>query len=321
MQFTISTSHRHVLACGIVLGTVVALGVAPCRLPAAEAPATNKSGSGAFVSFIDGRLTLQGKSGLLIYDNVGENYQAYQNNEEGPGSRLVGTVQALSGAKLPGNILSLTRVMPGTMVRVNVEEHEICFGLDDRVIGTLVSYQDGKLNLLAADAPSGFVQKPTGNVVLTIDPSIPALQSIDGGDLKFAGSAGEVLKTIKQGTLVTARSERDIDSVEVIEVGKPRRRMERYIGQTRGPVRGTFVSFKDDILRIQGKGVRSLFANEYDRLIAWRIADDIPIFESIDGGAYQPANIDALRTAKEGTIITIRKVEDVILGIQVGVAK
>ena len=139
--------------------------------------------------------------------------------------------------------------------------------------------------------------------------------------LSCAGLAKDVLKNAKPGARIIARSEYDADGIDVIEIGEPKRRMERYIGQTRGPVRGTFVSFKDRILRIQGKGVNSLASNEYDRLIAWRIADGIPIFESIDGGAYQPADIKSLETAKEGTIVTIRKIEDVIIDVKIGVAR
>jgi hypothetical protein len=288
---------------------------------AAEAPAANKSGSGAFVSFRDGTLTIQGKSGLVVYHHVGENYTTYQNNENGPGSKPVGTVEALSGSILAGNVAALSRVIPGTLCRVNVEDREIFFGLDYRVVGTWVSYQEGKLKLLAADVPPGFVKKPAGDITLSIDPGIPVLESIDGGDLKFAGFAGEVLKTVQPGTRITARSEYDPDVIQVIEIGAPRRKMERYIGQTRGPERGAFISFKDGLLRIRAKGVTSLAANEYDRTIAWRIADNIPVFESIDGGAYQPAAADALKTVKEGTIITIQKIEDVILDVRIGVAK
>lgn len=215
----------------------------------------------------------------------------------------------------------MSRVISGTVFQVNVEEREISFGLDHRVIGTFESYKDGQLNLLAAEVPPGFIKKPIGKVALTIDPSIPILESIKGGDYKHAGPAGEVLKTVKKGTLVTARSEYDIDIIEVIQIGAPKRKIERYIGQTRGPVRGTLVSFKDGILRIRGKGVTSLAANEYDRVIALRIPDHIPIVESIDGGAYEPAGAEALKTVKEGTIVTIRKVEEVVLEIQIGVAK
>lgn len=308
--------RRAVIECGFVF-----LLVAAWPLLAADSAAMNKSGNGSFVSFQDGTLTIKGKSGLLVYDRVGENYKTYQNNEDGPGSKLVDTVEALSGAKLPGNVPALSRVLPGSVVRVNVEEREIYFGLDHRYVGNLVSYEAGKLKLVAAAAPPGYVNKAADNVSLSIDPSTPVLESVDGGDLKFAGLAKDALKNAKPGVRIIARSEYDADGIDVIEIGEPKRRMERYIGQTRGPVRGTFVSFKDRILRIQGKGVNSLTSNEYDRLIAWRIADGIPIFESIDGGAYQPADIKSLETAKEGTIVTIRKIEDVIIDVKIGVAR
>ncbi len=267
------------------------------------------SANGTFVSFKDGTLTIKGKSGLVIYQQVGANYQTFENNEDGPGSRLVETVAALS------------RVVPGTVFQVHVGDREIFYGLDHRVIGMFESYQDGKLVLVAADVPPGFIKKPTGKVTLTIDPGIPVLESINGGDYKHAGTAGAVLKTVKQGAMLTARSEFDAEIIEVIQIGDPKRRMERYIGQTRGTVRGAFVSFNDGVLRIRGKGVTSLATNEYERLINLRIADRIPIVESTDGGAYEPAGTDALKGVQEGAIVTIRRVEGFILEIQIGVAK
>jgi hypothetical protein len=298
---------RHI-AYAIVLGMVVM----PWDLvaPAADrAESKEQTASGTFVSFKDGTLTIKGKSALVIYQQVGANYKTFQNNEHGPGSKLVETVEALS------------RVSPGAVFHVDVEAREISFGVDHRVVGTFESYQDGKLTLLAADAPPGFIKKPTGKVALTIDRSTPVLASIQGGDYRLAGPAGEVLKTVQPGTMLTARSEYDSDLVEVIQIGEPKRKIERYIGQTRGAVRGSFVSFKEGILRIRGKGVTTLAANEYDRLISLRIAEQIPIVESIDGGAHRPAGAEALKTVKEGTIVTIRKIEEVILEIQIGVAK
>ena len=321
MRFIKSVFRRNDLAFGIVLGLVVQLGFVPCRLDAVETPAASKSDSGAFVSYNDETLTLKGKSGLIVYENIGQIYKSYHNNESGPGSRLVNTVDALSGSVLPGNVPALSRVLPGTLVRVNVEAREIYFGLDYRVVGTLVSYQDDKLVLLAADVEPGLVKIPTGKISLTIAPKIPGLESVGGGDFKYAGSAGELLKNAKPGAKVTARSEYDVDAIEVIEVGEPRRRMERYIGQTRGPERGTFVSFKDGLLRIHGKGVRSLAVNDYERLTVRRIDVGMPVFESIDGGEYQPVGVDALKSVKEGTIVTIQKVENVVLAVQIGMVK
>ncbi|HWN95546.1 MAG TPA: hypothetical protein VNT99_10970 [Methylomirabilota bacterium] len=303
------------MARSIIAGLVALLSVVPWCLAAAQTSSADKSdakeqtASGSFVSFRDGRLTLKGKTGPLVFEQVGANYRTFEDNENGPGSKLVDTVAALS------------HVEPGAVFQVNVAAREIRFGLDYRVIGTFESYRDGKLNLRAADVPPGFVQKPASNVLLTIDPIIPVLESINGGDYKHAGPAGTFLPKVKQGTQLTARSEYDPDIVEVIQIGRPKRGIERYGGQTRATVRGTFVAFKGGVLRLQAKGITPLAANEYDRLINLRIPGHVPIVESIDGEAYQPASVEALKTAREGTIVTVRKVEEVILEVQIGVAR
>lgn len=275
----------------------------------AQAAEPGKSGSGTFVSFRDGTLTIQDKARRLVYEKVGADYKTYQNNEDGPGSRKVDTFEALS------------RVLPGAVFRVDAEGREIYFGLDHRVIGAFESYQDGKLRLLSVDVPPGFVQEPKGDLILSIDPGIPILESIEGAPYRHVGAAGEILKNVRRGTLVTARSEYDVGIFEVIQLGEPKRKIERYVGQTRGTVRGTLVSFKDSILRIRGKGIASPASNEYERLIGVRILENIPIVESIDGGAYQPADLGALKAAKEGAVITVRKIEEVVLEIQIGVPK
>lgn len=305
---------RHVVSFGIALGIAV-LAVVPRTLGAADTPAADvsesneKSANGAFVSFRDGTLTIKGKSGSVVYKQVGKNYKAYENNEAGPGSKLVDTVEALS------------RVEPGTVVRVLVEKRIIYFGLDHRVIGAFESYTDGKLTLIAANAPPGFIKIPEGKVTIAVDPATPTIQSINGAHFHYAGPAGEVLKTIKAGTVITARSESDVDTVEVVQIGESKSRIERYAGQTRATIRGSFISYKDGILRLRAKGLRSRAINEYERLFNMRINDSIPIFESIDGGAYQPVNADTLKNLKEGMIVTVRKVEEVIIDIQIGVAK
>mgnify|MGYP000732673906 CR=1 FL=1 len=180
---------------GIILRWIAMLAVVPCtpvmtQVLTADGP-KEKSASGSFVSFRDGTLTLKGKSGPINFEHIGAKYKTFENNESGPGSKLVDTADALR------------RVAPGMVFRVSVEDREIIFGLDHRVIGTFESYRDGKLNLLAADVPPGFVRRPAGNVSLTIDPEIPVLESLEGGDYNHAGPAGEILKKIKHGTLLT----------------------------------------------------------------------------------------------------------------------
>lgn len=299
-----SPCARRAALAALLLGVGVWCSV---QAQAAEADLP-KAANGTFVSFQDGTLTIQARSGLVRVP-VGANYQTFENNEKGPGSKQVETEAALR------------RIAPGTVMRIDLERGEICYGLDHRVSGAYVSYAEGALKLRAVDVPPGFVPKPAGDLVLKIAPEVPVLESIDGGDFRYAGTAGEVLQRIKPDSLVTARSEYDPEVIEVVQIGSPRRQIERYIGQTRASVRGTLVSFKGDLLRIRGKGLTSLAANEYDRLIGARVPDNVPIVESIDGGAYRPASIESLRNAKEGTVITVRKVEEVLLEIQIGVAK
>ena len=147
------------------------------------------------------------------------------------------------------------------------------------------------------------------------------LESKDADYLKYAGTAGEVLKAAKQGSVITVRSPYDPDAFEVVEIGVPKHKMERYIGQNSGTARGALVSFKDGILRIQGKSLTPQLTSEYEVLVSRRITDDVPILESIDGGPYRPTTIMALQAAKEGTTITLRKVENVILDVRIGIAK
>lgn len=309
------------LLVGFVLLTTSAVGLSALGAPPPEKPTAargespesqpqkEQSASGTFVSYKDGKLTIRSKVGPVVYQQVGANYKTFQNNELGAGSKPVDTATALAA------------VEPGMVVRVNVEDREIHFGLDYRVIGTFVSYKDGKLTLDAAPAPQGFVQKPSGAVELTIERTIPVLESVDRGMYTLAGTADDVLNKVKKGTVVTARSETDHDRVEVVLLGESRFRIERYAGQSRATVRGAFVSWKDGLLRIRGKGVSSLAEYEYERIIAVRILPHVPIVESIDGGEYKPVTAEALNQLKEGTIVTIRKVEELVLEVQIGVAK
>ncbi len=299
---------KHLASCA-VLGMIASLGAMPRSLAAAEEPAASKQSNGTFVSFQDGKLTIKGLTGLVEFKQVGKGFKTYQNNEAGPGSKLVDTVETLS------------RAVPGTVVQVDAEQGEVYLGLDYRVIGTFESFDDGKLHLRAADVPPGFIQRPAGQVVLTIEPSTPVLESIDGGDFKYAGEAGKVLKSVKPGATITARSEYDPNIIEVVQIGQPKRQIERYIGQTRGAVRGTFMSFQGGVLRMRGKGLTTLAANEYERAVNIHIPAGVPIVESIDGSEYRPTTVETLQTLKEGAVVTIRKVEEVVLEVQIGVAK
>jgi len=82
------------------------------------------------------------------------------------------------------------------------------------------------------------------------------------------------------------------------------------------------MSFNDGgVLRLRGKGLNAFAANEYERAMNLRIPDGVLIVESMDGGDFRPTTAAGLKTLKEGAVVTVRKVEEVILEIQKGVAK
>ena len=280
---------------------------APVTLVAADVPA---SSSGTFVSYRDGTLTLRGKSGgLVVHRQVGADYTTFENNEDGPGAKAVDTVA------------ELTHAAPGTPFQIDPARSELSFGLDYRVIGNLVSYADGQLQLNSADVPPGYVARPAGRITLAIDPAIPVLESIAGARYQFAGPAGEVLKRVPKGTLLTLRSESDPAAMEVVQIGDPKQKIERYIGQTRATVRGSFVSYQAGVLRIRGKGLKPSATAEYERLMGVRVLANVPVVESVDGGPYQPVPADTLGTLKEGATVTIRKAEEIVLEIQIGLPR
>lgn len=91
----------------------------------------------------------------------------------------------------------------------------------------------------------------------------------------------------------------------------------------KGSTTGTFVSFKDNRLLILGKNLDERFTKKYGNNLHFnRFRDDVPAYESIDGGEYEligTAN-KVLGNVKEGTILTVHaEGDDNITLIQIGV--
>ena len=128
------------------------------------------------------------------------------------------------------------------------------------------------------------------------------------GEYKPSGTA-EVLGKVEPGAWVMVTAGRAL-----IRVGA---RKERIVG--------TFVSFKDDRLLMLGKDLGPAYTKKYgNHLHMNKFADDVPVYESIDGGAFtfvgQPAAV--LPKVKEGAIITVHGAgDDNITRIEIGVPK
>ena len=97
------------------------------------------------------------------------------------------------------------------------------------------------------------------------------------------------------------------------------------IGSRKGVTTGTFVSFKDNRLLILGTNLGESFTKKYGNSVHFhKFRDDVPVYESIDGGEYQligtPGTV--LGNVKEGTIVTVHgEGDDNITHVQIGVPK
>ncbi len=97
------------------------------------------------------------------------------------------------------------------------------------------------------------------------------------------------------------------------------------IGSRKGSTVGTFVSFKNDRLLMLGKDLDERFTKKYGNNLHFnKFRDDVPAYESVDGGDYQLIGManKALGNVKEGTVLTVHaEGDDNITLVQIGVAK
>lgn len=97
------------------------------------------------------------------------------------------------------------------------------------------------------------------------------------------------------------------------------------IGARHDAVVGTFVSFKDDRLLMFGKSLPDSFVKKYGNNLQFnKFRDDVPIYESVDGGEYKQIGTanKILKDLKEGSTLTIHgEGDDNITLIQIGMPK
>lgn len=152
--------------------------------------------------------------------------------------------------------------------------------------GKLVSYQDGALTVRRLDGTSLRWKKlPEQTKFIRFDTTTEKFNPIDGS---------EAFHNVKLGTWIQV----------YLVPGDPTAR----IGEEDRRIRGTFISFKDERLLIQGKDFNLKYFKRYGNTVHFkRFADDLPAYESIDGGEYKLVGManQVLRDIKEGTLITL----------------
>lgn len=204
--------------------------------PAPKAETTKlRSGKGTFVSLKNGVLTLDGvirpsgsdpgSTGHVKWTNIDEHVNVYvvSGEDKGPGR----------GYKPAPALETLKSIKPGTMVFVGpwfgyLDRPGVFVGVTkSRTVGTFVSYTTGSkqsgLTMLGKDlAPSGFTKKYGNNLFMRgIKDDTPVEESIDGGPFKPVGTVKEVLKDVREGTIMTVHFHGE-GNITLIQLGQPK---------------------------------------------------------------------------------------------------
>jgi len=223
MRFMKPMSRRAAAMYGVSLGLVAVLGLVPWAVVAAQPTAANKvepkktvdqkekNGSGRFVSFEDGTLTLESNAGeLLVWNKMAESKNTVKfDSDANEYKRVDGTTAA-----------ALAQLKAGTYVMVGDKSAYVRIGArKDKVVGTFISFKAGRLLLLGTNLPESFTKR-YGNTLPynRFRDDVAVHESIDGGEYKLIGTANKVLGNVKEGTVLTVHGEGD-DNITLIQIG------------------------------------------------------------------------------------------------------
>jgi len=169
-----------------------------------------KFGSGRFVSFKDGTLTLENNAGFLVSWKLAEKTKALKYDP------------AINDYKLvPGTADALSQVKPGRYMMVGEKKAFVRIGARvEQVQGSFVSFKNERLLTLGKGLPEAFTKR-YGNTLQynKFRDDIPVYESVDGGEFKLIGTANKVLGNVKEGMLLTVHGEGD-DNITRIDLGE-----------------------------------------------------------------------------------------------------
>lgn len=167
--------------------------------------------------------------------------------------------------------------------------------------GKFVSYKDGTLTLKGNYSGLVWNNLPDKTPVVRWDDAT--------GKYEPAGAASDVLSRVEAGTWIIVGGNKALIRV----------------GARKGRTTGTFVSFKNDRLLMLGKDLGPSYTKKYGNNLHFnKFSDDVPVYESIDGGDFEyvgnPAKV--MPTIKEGATITVHGAgDDNITRIEIGVPR
>ncbi len=168
--------------------------------------------------------------------------------------------------------------------------------------GRFVSYKDGRLTVRANSGSLLVWNKIAEDTnALLFDQEVG----------KFQPATAAALNKAKGGAWIQV----------IIDKGKTTVR----IGERKGLTTGTFVSYKNDRLLILGKDLGASYVQKYGNNVHFnKFRDDVPAFESIDGGEFKAVGTanKVLGSVKEGTVIRVHgEGDDNITRVEIGAPK
>jgi len=154
-------------------------------------------------------------------------------------------------------------VMTWTPVAAQAPSVDTADQKDKMGYGKFVSFKDGTLTLKGNY--SGLVWKD-------IPAKTPVVHWDDAAAKYVPSGTAEVLSKVEAGTWIIVGGNKALIRV----------------GARKGRATGTFVSYKDDRLLMLGKDLGPAYTKKYgNQLHMNKFADDVPVYESIDGGDFE----------------------------------
>jgi hypothetical protein len=326
MRYVKQTTPRMVLTYGLLLGFGAALGLVPWSLVAAPASAAEEVKptkpteprkqadsivKGNFVSFKDGvlKVNLQDDRGNLVSQRewkLADDVKVVSHRRSGAthepardafkqweaGGLIAVTVNS-------GHVVSIELGTDKAWLPKPEQSREPALGkkVDDKVEvkskmhwGRFASFKNGTLTL----------ETNSGDLIDTkVSRKFKTTVWSDSSGKFVPTNTFAALRQLAVGTVIVVNGANQSDTLR--------------IGSRKGIMIGTFVSYENDRLMMLGRNLGESFTKKYGNNFRFnRFRDDVPAYESVDGGEYRPVGManEILRDVKAGTMLHVHSEGD-----------
>ncbi|MCE9608473.1 MAG: M56 family metallopeptidase [Planctomycetia bacterium] len=323
MRYVQRTTPGVVLAYGLLIGFGAMLGLVPWSLVAAPAAAAEETKpterkeqseaivNGRYVSFQEGVLKVKVRDDQSDVEterewNVAEDVNVVSHHRAGPKQSIARD--------------AFKQWEPGGLIAVTLNDGNVVFiklGTDKVRVPKSVRSRESSLEKKVDHRIDANSKMHWGRFT-----------SFKNGTLTLESNSGELIETnVVRKTKTTEWSDtsgkfvptdtfvalRQLKVGTVIVVNGANQSGTLRIGSRKGVTIGTFVSYENDRLLMLGKNLGERFTKKYGNNVHFnKFRDDVPAYESIDGGEYRPIGManEALRNVKEGTILHVHSEGD-----------